>query len=98
MRITSFEISQITDVFKMTFEEGSLFLFGSRIDDSKRGGDVDLYVIPKNKESLTAKKINFLVQLKKRMGECKIDVVIDRGQNRLIDQLAHKDGILLCQF
>jgi len=30
--------------------ETKVFLFGSRVDDSRRGGDIDLYTVPKNRE------------------------------------------------
>jgi len=28
------------------FEEGNIYLFGSRADDTKKGGDIDLYLCP----------------------------------------------------
>ena len=70
-------------------------MFGSRVDDSKRGGDIDLYIVPKIKDDLKSKKIKFLVKLYEYIGEQKIDVVINNNKNRLIEQIAIKNGIEL---
>jgi len=68
MRLTNFEATTIKKVFTEIFGEGKIYLFGSRIDDSKRGGDIDLYLCPKNEfEDIREKKIEFLI----RLDECK---------------------------
>jgi predicted nucleotidyltransferase len=97
MRLKENEIKKIKEVFAKVFEHGELYLFGSRVDDSKRGGDIDLYIIPDSRDNLAAKKIDFQVLLKKAIDEQKIDVVIDRGKNRLIDKIAKTTGVLLCR-
>ncbi|SJM93827.1 DNA polymerase beta domain protein region (fragment) [Crenothrix polyspora] len=53
-----------------------VYLFGSRVDDSKKGGDIDLYVVPENQDNLHEKKIKFLTALDLALGEQKIDVII----------------------
>lgn len=98
MRLTQSEIDAIRCTYLDVFQNGSVYLFGSRVDDNQKGGDIDLYVVPENKLSssqLLEKKIDFLVQLKNRIGEQKIDVVIARDQNRLIEQEALRKGIKL---
>lgn len=97
VRLTDQEIKHIRESFVETFGAGELYLFGSRADDSRRGGDIDLYVRPQAQvlDSLRH-KIAFLGSVKRRIGEQKIDVVIDSGENRLIDQEARKNGVLLC--
>jgi hypothetical protein len=47
---------------------------------------------------LGQKKIDFLVKLQRLIGEQKIDLVFDKGQNRVIDQVAKQQGILLCSL
>ena len=95
MRLTPKEIEAIVTTFKEFFGSGEIFLFGSRVDDTKKGGDIDLYIDCMNKENLVEKKINFLVSLKRKIGEQKIDVVISRDKNRPIEQEALKKGIQL---
>ena len=94
MRLTSKEIEAIVQTFKEIFKEGEIYLFGSRVDDSKKGGDIDLFIISNN--ATVAKKIDFLVLLKQRIGEQKIDVVISKDKNRAIEQEALKNGVKLC--
>jgi len=54
-----------------------------------------LYISTPNRDNLTAKKLNFLVRLKRAIGEQKIDVVLDWGKDRLIDRVAKERGIRL---
>jgi len=59
------------------------YIFGSRVSDSNKGGDIDLFISNKNKQNLTlSAKINFLVELKSKIGEQKIDVVLDTEATR----------------
>lgn len=98
MRLKENELKSIKNLFAKVFEHGDLYLFGSRVDDSKKGGDIDLYIVPQSAYNLTSKKIDFLVLLKKAIDEQKIDVVIDRGKDRLIDRIAKTTGVLLCRY
>lgn len=90
MRLTDNDKKAIKETFFEIFEDGKIYLFGSRADDTKRGGDIDLYISPSSKTRLALKKIDFLVALKQKIGEQKIDVVIDRGKNNLIDEIGKK--------
>jgi len=95
MRLTNKEIKAITSTFKDIFKSGKIYLFGSRVDDNKKGGDIDLYIQTDDKNNLFEKKLNFLVELKRKIGDQKIDVVISRDKNRLIEKNALKEGIVL---
>lgn len=79
MRISKKEIEIIKTLAIQKFGEGTkVFLFGSRINDSKKGGDIDLLIRNEKAERLTVSaKINFLTELKNLIGEQKIDVVLD---------------------
>jgi len=95
MRLSKSEQSAIKSHIMDVFGEGRIYLFGSRTDDTKRGGDIDLYIDVSNRDNLVAKKVDFLVKLKQDIGRQKIDVVFDRGLDRVIDLVARRDGILL---
>jgi len=95
MRLTQKQINAIDESFKEVFKSGSIYLFGSRVDDSLKGGDIDLYIDTDDKDNLYEKKIKFLVSLKRKIGEQKIDVVISKDKNRTIEQEALKKGIKL---
>jgi predicted nucleotidyltransferase len=85
----------IKEKFREFFGEGEIYLFGSRVDDSKRGGDIDLYLELKNHNNLFKKKIKFLSRVKREIGEQKIDVVFNTDSNRLIEKEAKEWGIRL---
>jgi predicted nucleotidyltransferase len=95
MRLTDKEVKSILSTFQEVFKSGKIYLFGSRVDNNKRGGDIDLYIQTDNRENLGAKKIDFLVELKRKIGEQKIDIVISRDINRPIEQEAISKGIKL---
>jgi predicted nucleotidyltransferase len=84
MRLSQFEIEAITTLVPKYFGTNArVSLFGSRIDDQKRGGDIDLFVKNTNEHQLTMEaKINFLVDLKSLIGDQKIDLVFDNVQTR----------------
>lgn len=57
-------------------------LFGSRLDDAARGGDIDLF-IPGAWPATEAvpRRLRFCAELAARLGERKIDVLVDDGQS-----------------
>jgi len=96
MRLENSEKTSIKSIANYIFGNNSkVILFGSRVDDHLKGGDIDLYIQPADKSNLWEKKINFLVQLKSALGDQKIDVVIAKDPSRLIEQEALKKGIEL---
>jgi len=90
MRLNEKEVKAIIQSFEQTFQNGEIYLFGSRVYDDKRGGDIDLYINSSN--ATFEKKLYFLVNLKKLIGNRKIDVVLNK--KGLIEKNAKK-GILL---
>ena len=73
MRLSDFESSSIKKCAKEVFGENVVKLFGSRTEDQKRGGDIDLLIDSKHKEKLTVEnKIHFLVKLKSKIGDQKL--------------------------
>ena len=95
MRLSVFEVNSIKKVFESVFGPGKVYLFGSRVDDSQTGGDIDLYIKPEHQDDLANKKVTFLAQLKLLIGEQKIDVIITRDPSRPIEVEAISNGVLL---
>jgi predicted nucleotidyltransferase len=78
LRISKEEAEAIKQRFVETFKNGKIYLFGSCVDDTKRGGDIDLYIIPSQNVSFSEifdKKLEFLRKLQDKIGEQKIKTV-----------------------
>ena len=98
MRLSSFEKQSILNHFKSAFSNSKLYLFGSRVDDNKKGGDIDLYIETTSKEYDYIKLLEFSSKVQDEIGWQKIDIVvnkIDQNQNKLIYQNAKNTGVLL---
>lgn len=73
-------------------------LFGSRADDSKKGGDIDLYIATSETDiaAVMRAELAFLVSVKRRIGDQKIDLVVDypgrRARPAILD-IARRTGI-----
>lgn len=71
-----------------------MYLFGSRVDDDKRGGDIDLLVVSSHltKRDLRQLRIDFC----RRFGDQKLDVVLDDGAfNNVFHQMIREKAVLL---
>jgi len=79
MRLSQFEIEAIKSIAIKYFGFGvQVFLFGSRVDDDIKGGDIDLFISTNEMDLFTLEtKIQFLAELKTQIGDQKIDVVFD---------------------
>lgn len=97
MRLTTEQIEIIRKSAEEAFGKGStVTLFGSRVDDRKRGGDIDLLVQPALLDDQLQRKLRMLTLLERRLGERKVDVVVETpGDNRPIVQIAHETGVAL---
>ena len=95
MRLSKQYQNTIKKYFIEFFGDGDVYLFGSRVDDSKKGGDIDLYLVINDHSKLFEKKLKFLSRVKRELGDQKIDVVFNIDSNRLIEQEASKWGVKL---
>ena len=79
MRLSEFEIETIKELAEKHFGEGTtVYLFGSRTDENKKGGDIDLFITNTDEKRLNIEaKVQFLAELKTKIGDRKIDVVFD---------------------
>lgn len=81
-------------------KDTQVWLFGSRVNDEIKGGDIDLYIEPQTQKpsDLITARLQFLRDLHKKLGEQKIDVVLRRASSAVdlpIYQIAKQTGILL---
>jgi predicted nucleotidyltransferase len=97
MRLSQENINLIKNSVKEIFDENSkVFLFGSRTDDQKKGGDIDLYIETQIKNDLLQKKLKLINTLHKILGEQKIDIVINNfTSDKYIYEVAKHEGIQL---
>ncbi len=97
MRIKAKEAEFIKQAAKDCFgKEAKIYLFGSRVSDHKKGGDIDIYIETKSDNGLFDKKLKMLKALYGKLGEQKIDIVINNFTSSLyIYVVAQKEGILL---
>ncbi len=82
MRLTDIQTSLIRQKMQQFFGlDAQVWLFGSRVDDDKKGGDIDLYTEPEiqNPEVLVDAKLNFLVEMHRVFGQQKNDLVLHRA-------------------
>lgn len=80
MRLTPREREVIRQSVRECFDaQAEVRLFGSRTDDSRKGGDIDLLVDTRLTDPALIARAHhrFLAQLYARLGEQKIDVLID---------------------
>ena len=101
MRLTEQQRAIIRATVLETFGVGAeVWLFGSRVDDSKRGGDIDLLIETDqvDVDAITRAEIAFQSQLQMKLGEQKIDVLLDYPARKMrppIFHIAKQNGILL---
>lgn len=74
MRLKEFEKSVIISTVKNLDADARVYLFGSRVDDSKKGGDIDLLIMSKNLNRDDKRTIK--IKLDEILGEQKIDIVL----------------------
>jgi len=74
MRLTSQEINTFIQVFNAADANAEIYLFGSRTQDSLRGGDIDLLIHSTKIDKTLLRKIKW--QLLELLGEQKLDIIL----------------------
>ncbi|WP_024789362.1 MULTISPECIES: nucleotidyltransferase domain-containing protein [unclassified Lebetimonas] len=80
MRLKKEEIKIIKNIIRLYDKKAKIYIFGSRIDDRKKGGDIDIFVL--------SDKINFKIKQKIKIkffllfGDRKIDLIITNNINK----------------
>lgn len=78
MRLSKEEIATLKGALEKLDNEAKLYLFGSRTDDSRRGGDIDLLIVSRK---LDKRRVRMLRRaFFERFGEQKVDIIVDDGK------------------
>ncbi len=98
MRLEGYEVAAIKAAARQVFGADAIVrLFGSRVDDTRRGGDIDLHIETGRPIDIWQVKDDFLERLFERIDEQRVDVIVTaRGTPpRPIEAIAYRDGIIL---
>jgi uncharacterized protein len=93
MRLTKKEIEVIKSIITRYDNYAEVRLFGSRTDDGKKGGDIDLLVLSDRitlKENLVIKS-----EIQEILGDQRIDLLVTRDKSDLFVDLIFDSSIKL---
>lgn len=93
MRLEKYEIQAIIETIKELDNNTRIYLFGSRVDDRKKGGDIDLLIFSEKLTQKDASKIKY--SLWDKIGEQKIDILIEKDTSHPFTKIALKESIEL---
>ncbi len=89
MRLSDRIQKLIVNGIRNSFGDAEIYLFGSRTDESRKGGDIDIaLVLDINKNEFRQKKIQFKKYLFQKGYDLKIDLL---QWNKNIDSLLQKE-------
>ncbi len=93
MRLEPEQREAIVTTIRSYDPESAVYLFGSRVDDGARGGDIDLLVISRRitREQL----IDVKLDLYDRLGEQKIDLLVTDTPRTAFERMAKSEGVAL---
>jgi predicted nucleotidyltransferase len=99
MRVSPTEARLIRETAEAHFGPGTVVrLFGSRADDTRRGGDIDLHIVAGDPYRVSLQnEIRFRVALEGAIGEQRVDILLRRGSDTdlPIDHIAKETGLAL---
>lgn len=98
MRLSADQVTAIKTAAREAFGPDAIVrLFGSRVDDGRRGGDIDLHVEASPETATIDHEVRFRFLLWKALDEPQIDVVVAaRGAaTGWADRAALREGIVL---
>jgi len=95
MRITEYQKNTIIEAVKNSDPNAKIWLFGSRTDDSKKGGDIDIAIFSEIIDKDVMQKIQVKRFICDRIGDQKIDIVTTNSGKEAIFRLAVAEGIQL---
>jgi len=99
MRISDADRNKIHDVLSLIYgPDARIYLFGSRTDDAKKGGDIDLLAVTDSSRCDGNVRIRALTALQTAIGLQKIDLIVTSDpehDTRAVVHEALRNGIAL---
>lgn len=93
MRLGTDEVKTIREEIRQSDPAAEVYLYGSRTDDSARGGDIDLWV--RSSRITYRDTLRLLIRIKDRIGWQKIDLTINAGEDDVLARLVAEKGVRL---
>ena len=93
MRITENEKNEIIEAVKSRDPTARLWLFGSRADNSKKGGDIDIGIFSEKINNDIMEVINIRRSICNKIGEQKIDIITTKDGCEAIFKLVMEEGV-----
>jgi len=98
MRLTPYQIRTILECTKKHINpDVTIWLFGSRVNNNAKGGDIDLMIETPELPNPVERKIKLKLALAEQLGDEKIDILLhDKNQPlQAIHQIAKEEGVKL---
>jgi predicted nucleotidyltransferase len=94
MRLSKDEVKILKNTLHTLNSDAKLYLFGSRLYDNKKGGDIDLLIVSKTFTKKLLRKLR--VEFFKYFGEQKLDIIVDDGSfSNPFHKIAYQKAIQL---
>jgi predicted nucleotidyltransferase len=93
MRLSDRERDSILRAVRRYDRRAQVFLFGSRADDAKKGGDIDLLVLSDTIGPAERRRIRRSIC--DVIGEQKVDLLVAADLADPLARVAHRSGVLL---
>jgi len=91
MRLQEFERESFLNAVRGEDPDAAVYLFGSRVNDAARGGDIDMLVLSKRIDVVA--KLAILATLHEQLGDQRIDFAVYPDVTQPFARLAVKEGV-----
>jgi predicted nucleotidyltransferase len=91
MRLSKSQREVIIDIIRRFDPDADVRLFGSRVLDNQKGGDIDLLILSKIIDYHHKLKIRSL--LKQELGDRKIDIIVTNEPVSAFQNIAFKNSV-----
>ena len=93
MRLQEHEIEIIKQNVRNFDQDAEIYLFGSRVYDNQKGGDIDLLIMSDKINNADKRKLR--LRLYDELGEQKIDIVLAKDKEKPFTRIVLNEGVLL---